>query len=589
MLSMRSFRRTLVVLLVFAGLEMTGVGAFHAWAWDSSPLNRPVVRQDYRCGRNDHTEPKLQGQVPKEDQASGEAKKGYNCGLELVGFTALAKTADGKGTRPNANANMYWAGDCAYVSPSNGSLFNPPVVTKAPTTGSPGGPGVAVVDLHSPAHPRMVRILREPGDIATSETIGAMTKPDGTAIVVVGQYGNDPASYPKPMDIYIYDTHDPDCSHLRHIPNPTDPSLATYYWPKNIHNLTIAPDGNHVYATLPIQAIDISGIWGHLDDRRAASRIKYLGSLNDAMNAPQEGVGPQNDLVPASANLAHPLEPDNVHEAWVEDNKTLYIAGQTPDGEIFSIVDISQWLASGGAKPATVLSETAGRGHSIRTATIGSKKYVLHSEESVFNAAYGCVPQVANPFAAPAQPWLTNVDDPRHPRTVSQMGLRINDPESCPTQVNDGTDDSVHYHDVDNAKDTHFVMASMWIAGIRVFDVRNPSQPTEVAYFNSADIAPRGQAAKLDHVWGHTHYDAKRGNVWFASASGGFYVVRIEDQVRKQLGLTRNVPPAPATHVDHGKDAGWPGTRGVTYALPATGLIDAAPYYCTLAPLTQRL
>ena len=103
------------------------------------------------------------------------------------------------------------------------------------------------------------------------------------------------------------------------------------------------------------------------------------------------------------------------------------------------------------------------------------------------------------------------------------------------------------------------------------------------------DIAPRGQAAKLDHVWGHTHYDAKRGNIWFASASGGFYVVRIEDRVRKQLGLTRNVPAAPATHLDHGKHAGWPGTRGVTYALPATGLIDAAPYYCTLAPLTQRL
>ena len=50
-----------------------------------------------------------------------------------------------------------------------------------------------------------------------------------------------------------------------------------------------------------------------------------------------------------------------------------------------------------------------------------------------------------------------------------------------------------------------------------------------------------------------------------------------------------NVPPALATHIVHGKDAGWPGTRGVTYALPATGLIDAAPYYCTLAPLTQRL
>ena len=484
---------------------------------------------------------------------------------------------------------MYTAGQCAYVSPSSGSLFNPPVVSKQPR-GTPGGPGVAVVDVHDPGHPSMVSVLRTPGAVATSETIGARTRPDGLAVLVVGQYGNDPVSDPKPMDIYLYDTRDPDCSHLRHIPNPTDPTnpnAATYYWPKNIHNLTVSPDGNYVWATLPIQAIDISGIWSHLNDPKVANRIKYLGTLNDSINAPQEGIGPQNDLVPANANPAHPLEPDNVHEAWVDDNTTLYMGGQTPDGEIFSIVDVSTWLASDGAKPATVISEMASRGHSIRSATIGGKKYLLHSEESVFGTAYGCVPQVANPFAGPAQPWLTDISDPAHPVTVSQMGLQINQAGNCQTQVNDGENDSVHYHDVDNPADTHFVMASMWNAGIRIFDVRHPAQPTEVSYFNSADVAPQGQATRLDHVWGHLHYDPLAGDVWFASAIGGFYVVRVEDQVRQQLGLLGHVPPAPATHLVDGIDGGWPGTTGVTYAAP-TIPVDLAPYFCTLAPYNQR-
>src|SRR5207248_8267734 len=129
-------------------------------------------------------------------------------------------------------------------------------------------------------------------------------------------------------------------------------------------------------------------------------------------------------------------------------------------------------------KPATVISETAGRGHSVRTAMIGGKKYILHSEESVFGTAYGCIPKVANPFAGPAQPFLTDISDPKHPVTVSEMGLQINEPENCQAQINDHENDSVHYHDVDNPRNTHFVMASMWNAGIRVFDVRNPAQPT---------------------------------------------------------------------------------------------------------------
>src|SRR4051794_37467437 len=218
-----------------------------ARAWDNSPLTKPVVRQSYHCGAQDHREPGLQGEVPKADQTDGQAKKGYNCGLELVGFTALDKTADGRDSRPNANANMAWAGDCAYVSGSSAGLFNPPVVSNVPTDAT-SGPGIAVIDVHRPTQPRMVKVLRMPGGVATAETINAVTRPDGTGVLVVGQYGNDPVSNPKPMDIYTYDTRDPNCADLRHIPNPTDPNGATFYWPRNIHNLTLTPDANYVWA-----------------------------------------------------------------------------------------------------------------------------------------------------------------------------------------------------------------------------------------------------------------------------------------------------------------------------------------------------
>jgi hypothetical protein len=573
-----------------AGVALSGVLVTQARAWDNSPLAPgAVVRHNYHCGLHDRPEPGLQGQVPKADQLSGAAKKGYNCGLELVGFTPLAKLANRHDSRPNANANMSWAGRCAYVSGSTANLFNLPVVSKAATKGVRGGPGVAVVDVHHPAHPKMVRILRMPGATATAETINAITRPDGTAILVVGMYGNDPISYPKPMDIYTYDTHDPNCAHLHHIPNPKSPkTLATYYWPNNTHNFTITPDGNYVYATIPIQAIDLRGVWRHINSPKAATYLKYVGNLDNAIGGAPTGIGPLNDVVPQELQPIHPfIATENSHEAWATDDKTVYIGGQTPIGDIFTIVDVRDWLASDGKKRARVIGQYAGRGHSIRGATINGHRYLLHSEESVFGGAYGCVPKLANPIAGAAQPFLTNIDDPKHPRTVAEMGLQINQPENCMTQLKDGENDSVHYHDVDSATNTHFVMASMWNAGIRVFDVRKPALPTEVAYFNSADVAGKGQPTLLDQVWGHIRYDAARGEIWFASQHAGFFVVRIEDQVRKQLSLPPVASSAPRSHLVDGVDAGWRGTTSVQYL--RYRLSDIAPeaqLYCTVAGFT---
>ena len=53
----------------------------------------------------------------------------------------------------------------------------------------------------------------------------------------------------------------------------------------------------------------------------------------------------------------------------------------------------------------------------------------------MFGSAYGCLPQEAAPFAGPAQPYLTDISDPAHPKTVVEFGLQINNPENCPEQL----------------------------------------------------------------------------------------------------------------------------------------------------------
>jgi hypothetical protein len=466
------------------------------------------------CGPLDLPETGLQGEVPLRDQLSGRAAHGYNCGLALVGHVALSGAA----------ANLAWAGHCAYVA----------------STGS----GINVVDVGDPQHPKVTTTLHGPGSDLSIETIAA--KQIGSrAVLVAGRYGLA-AGVPAPAPMDIYDATD--CAHPKFV--------TTFSFPENIHNLTFSPDGNRVYATLPLQAADVHDL----------AHPVFLGNLEDEI--PQANFL-QSAGVPNASYLAH--------EVWTSpDGNTLYLGGQTPMFGWFTIADITGWPAR---KPV-VLSQVEGRGHSIRLATIDGRTYALHSEESIVGpTAKGCVPASTNPFAGAAQPWLSDVTDPRHPvMNVSQMTLAINDPSNCATEAADGEDASVHYHDVDNAARTTFVMASMWNAGLRIFDVRDPLHPREAAYFNPGTFLTPSDSGVLDKAWGHVHYDRVTGQIWFATQSGGFWVVELEPQVRRALGL----PTITALH----PDGSAPRPADTIGAVGATA-IATQQYYCTIGPVAQ--
>jgi hypothetical protein len=211
-------------------------------------------------------------------------------------------------------------------------------------------------------------------------------------------------------------------------------------------------------------------------------------------------------------------------------------------------------------------------------------RYLLHSEESPFGSGYSCAPETANPFAGAAQPWLTNIGDERDPKLVSQMGLAINLPENCPTQLQHNETNSVHYHDVDDPDDTTFVMASMWNSGLRIFDVRDPVRPTEVGYFNPGDLDKDPATTNLDHAWAHVRYLPAKGQIWFTTASGGFWVLQLERSLRDALDLDGKLK-RDGIAVPHDVDAlGAPGWKALAARIdvPLGLTVDATPYYCTL-------
>jgi hypothetical protein len=479
------------------------------------------------CGAGDRPETGLQGDVPLTDQLSGRASEGYNCGLDVVGYSSLGDRG--------GNSNLAWAGDCAFVA----------------------GDGIAVLNVKDPSNPRHVTTLRTPGSLNTLETLDAGTYGD-RAILAAGRYSlflDFSLSLLAPVD--LYDVSDCDNPKL----------LSTTQVPIGVHNLTLSKDLTQLWSTLPTQALDISD----------PTAPRYLGNLDDQLRF--KGI----DRLEVA------------HEVTISDDNTrLYLGGQLPVDETTTIVDITDWPA----RPARVVSTFAGPGHSLSQATIGGKPYLVRSDESIIPpTGTPCVPTELTPFGGTAQASLADISDETAPVAKGSLSLDINEPAGCVSSLLSGVNGSSHYQNVDDPDDTTFAMVSMWNSGLRLFDLRNPDAPSEVAYFNPGQfpLVPLSFAGgnidksfgvtsrtSLDIMWGHVRYDQRTGLIWAASRNGGFWVLQLQPQVRDRLGLPEIAPRAPL--------AGSPRPAASIDVRPP-GLLSPASVpaglYCTLGPLSQ--
>jgi hypothetical protein len=86
------------------------------------------------------------------------------------------------------------------------------------------------------------------------------------------------------------------------------------------------------------------------------------------------------------------------------------------------------------------------------------------------------------------------------------------------------------------------VLACAWKeSGLRVFDIRNPSRPIEIAYYkpmsgrSPSDPGTPGGGAGGDWAMQVARVDLRRNEIWFMSQESGMQIVRFTDRFRSTI------------------------------------------------------
>jgi hypothetical protein len=180
------------------------------------------------------------------------------------------------------------------------------------------------------------------------------------------------------------------------------------------------------------------------------------------------------------------------------------------------------------------------------------------------------IPQNAIPITIKGHPYLVEIDefgtleevgagriidiaDERNPRVVSNLRLEVHQPEHFDTLRNDnGAQNPVqgyagHYCNVPTRVDPPIVACSMILSGLRVFDIRDPANPREVAYFNAPvtpRIIPPAGIVPSPSNWAMSSptFVPQRREIWYTDGLSGFYAVRLTESVPGPGGSGPDAP-----------------------------------------------
>lgn len=327
--------------------------------------------------------------------------------------------------------------------------------------------GVNVVDLADPARPVLSDSLVSPATVGgTWETLKVNEERGLLGAISVGLLNGG-------VFFSVYDVKT-DCAHPRLLNSVLGTSL-TMPMPIIGHEAGWSPDGRTYWATGvvggTIAAVDV--------DNPAHPKVAYLG-------------------VTGLSNHGVSVSPDG---------NRIYVARTIPAGiSIFDSSDIQK-----------------------------RKLFPQLRRIADLDFSDGAVTQHAIPFTRNGVPYLVTADefgssglrvidisDERNPRIVRQIRLEINRPEHVDARARDTSQNGVfgyesHYCTLDRLTDPT-ALACGWVqSGIRVFDIRDLTQPKEIAYFNPpGQVGKRTQLVNSAHATipiGFTISDFANGNI----------------------------------------------------------------------------
>ena len=486
-------RRVAVIVLVAAA---TGAGTAQAHipserdaeterAWASfnaaasqAPAEPPIVPTPRaQCGPGSKPEPGMQGRMAREDVDAGRADEGYLCNLTVIG--RHGSTGGFRVHRyidPQGHECAYY--DTALLFPTNAlSLAGEPT-------------GVAVLDMTDPKNPKQTDMLLTPAMQSPHESVNISVQ-RGVLAAVLG----NPSAYPGGIDVYDLSK---DCRH-------PEPMAAAFPASPFGHESGMAPDGLTFYPTSigtgHTTAVDIS-------DMRVPRQL-WTGEYNT------HGMSVSDD-----GNRGYFATGDGLVIADLSE-----VQARKPDPQVR---EISRLVWSNITIPQVAIP-----------VTIKGKPYLVevdeYSEDPEGSGVAGHGPRVG---AAR----MIDISDETKPRVVSNMRLEVHQPENREAIAGDyGTQSPVqgyagHYCNVPRRVDPGIVACSMILSGLRVFDIRDPERPKEIAYFMAPPDTVSATGSdfideRANWAMAQPAFAPERNEIWYSDGTSGFYALKLDDSL----------------------------------------------------------
>ncbi len=342
--------------------------------------------------------------------------------------------------------------------------------------------GVAVVDMTDPANPVRTTTLETPAMQTPHESL-VLSEKRGLLVAVMGNAAFNPGV------VDVYDVNE-DCRHPV-LQSSTPVGLLG-------HESGFAPDGNTFYATSlfsgNITAVDLTD----------PKLPRPLG----VYDYPSHGF------------------------ALSKDGNRGYVAAFN---EGLIVVDTSEIQARQPNPQMPAISQLDWPYRSVPQinipVSIGGRPYLVEVDEFATDEQGNYQLEGNGPHVGAAR--IIDISDERAPSVVSNIRLEVNQPKHRDQVGGDpGASSPVqgyaaHYCGVPRQEDPPIVACSFIASGLRVFDIRDPYHPAEVAYFVAPPAPSPVAAERSNYAMSKPSFDVARRTVWYTDGNSGLYAVRL--------------------------------------------------------------
>ena len=498
------------ILIAISSFALAGVGTADKAKPTTGPI--PLTVPKATCGPNDHPETDLQGQVSAAKRASGF--KGFNCNLELIGqsrgdganwqttqfsegahrvcayhgtaFTTAGRTHVGVPvidiTERGAPTAQGYLSTTSMLDPWESLKVNERRKLLAATNAHNGGFGIGGPELD-------VYDLSE--DCRFPQFLGSIpvgTGANGGVIAPGVPQGHEGAWAPDGLTYYFGDNlHQ--TYHAVDMTDPTKPKEIAFFDMKTLglgsHGLSVSDDGNRLYGVAP-----------------------FVPSVYDPATPPKNGFAILD---------------------------TSEVQARVPNAKIKVV---STFLFKDGSTAQ----------HTIPV-KIDGKPYIIHVDEGGSGGLFiaGWQSSCANNVPLFPMPRIVDISDEKNPKEVSKIMLETHDPANCAQILPDLTGLAIftygsHYCSVDNKNHATTLACGFFNSGIRIFDIRDPKRPKEIAYYNPAGTTTASpgsnhfsigqwKAGGPDWCSAQVHLDHRTGTVWSTCQDNGMLMLKFTNGV----------------------------------------------------------